>query len=458
MKVKTLLVAVYVCVLVVTLALPVAASAAPLPQADGPQQTLPDGSIVGVPWTGERGITETVAQIMEREETLRRSNASHPRVTKPWLDYSSVRPKAGNPGALLVSQWPPIGVSATDIGPHSPQTVGTSFTGVLLSESGYIPPDSMGDVGPTQILMHENGRIKVFDKAGNLGGLNATDATFWASVAAGISDPEVRYDRLSGRWFVLAISIAEAVNNEIVVAVSSGPTITNQSSFTFYQFNVGTVATGDANSFCDYPSLGIDMNALYTGCNMFNSLGSFVWTSAFVIRKSSVTSGGPIVVTGFTNIGSTTSAGPYAPRGVDNDDPCATEGYIIGADPGFLNRLNFRRVTSPGGTPVLSANVTVTIANTNMSPQVALGSTTNIDASDHRFFMASIHKNKITGVSSLWTAHVAEVNTSCVAATSRNYPAHWSKVVRDRKSDHDANHHPARDALLYGDRRQYPEQ
>src|SRR5438477_281562 len=80
--------------------------------------------------------------------------------------------------------------------------------------------------GPTQILAASNGRIKVFDKAGVLGALNVSDSTFWASqTTSGISDPEVRYDRLSGRWFVMAIDLL-ATNNRLLVAVSSGPTIT----------------------------------------------------------------------------------------------------------------------------------------------------------------------------------------------------------------------------------------
>src|SRR5262245_1384640 len=275
-----------------------------------------------------------------------------------------------------MSHWPPIqnapssSLLAPEL-PNLPQTVGTSFKGVGISESGFIPPDSMGDVGPTQILMEVNGRIKVFSKTGVLGGLNASDSSFWASVASGVSDPQVRYDRLSGRWFVLGITL-ESTNNKIVLAVSSGPTITNAASFTFYSFNIGTPAPADAGCFCDYPGFGIDANALYTGCNMFTC--SF-HTSAFVIRKSSVLSGGPIVVTGFPNIGNSSFAGPYAPRGVDNDDPTATEGYIIGTDPGFLNRINIRRVLDPGGTPSLSPTITLSVSNTNILNQQASGST-----------------------------------------------------------------------------------
>ena len=73
--------------------------------------------------------------------------------------------------------------------------------------------------------MHVNGRIKSFTKDGApFGALNATDAAFWGSVApTGVADPEVRYDRLSGRWFLMGITVDEWVNNKIAIAVSDGP-------------------------------------------------------------------------------------------------------------------------------------------------------------------------------------------------------------------------------------------
>src|SRR5262249_55094193 len=159
-----------------------------------------------------------------------------------------------------------------------------------LTESSSIPPDPMGDVGPTQILAATNGRIKVFDKAGNVGALNVSDATFWASQTptTGVSDPEVRYDRLSGRWFVLAVDLA-TTNNKIMLAVSSGATISAVSDFTFFNFRPSV--SGDGANFCDFPSLGVDGNAVYTGCNMFTSAGAFSRTSVYVVRKSTLLSG-----------------------------------------------------------------------------------------------------------------------------------------------------------------------
>jgi len=399
----------------------------------------PGPEIEGVPTTGAAGVTETVDQLMEREASV------------PFVGRLTVKPEheferddlKSNPDAPAVSQWPPLpagakpGVGASSL--FNPQTTGTSFQAIFLNpptfnESGNIPPDPMGDVGPTQIFAAANGRFKVFTKAGVLGSLNVADTTFWASLSpsGGASDPEIRYDRLSGRWFVLAIDLA-ATNNKIMIAVSSGPTITNTASFTFFSFT--TTVSGDAANFCDYPSLGVDANALYTGCNMFTGAGAFSRTSVYVVRKSSITGGGPIVVTGFGGVASASVAGPYAPRGVDNDDPQATQGYFIGVDTLAFSTLQIRRVTNPGATPTLSANITLTVPTTTaMSRQLSPGNTTQtngIDASDDRVFMAAIHKNKLTGVSSLWTSQGVEVTSACVGSSSdtrRRIGARWYEI------------------------------
>ena len=157
---------------------------------------------------------------------------------------------------------------------------------------------------------------------------------------------------------------------------------------------------------------------------MFSSAGAYLWTSAFVIRKSSVTGGGPIVVTGFTNLtGGTSGAGPYAPMGVDNDNACATEGYFIGTDNAVYGLLQVRRVSTPGGTPTLSGNLSLTVPNTYFpNTQPAQGSTTNLDGNDDRLIKAALHTNKITGATTLWTVHGFRMTTACARTTtgSRN--------------------------------------
>src|SRR5206468_7134695 len=124
------------------------------------------------------------------------------------------------PLAPNVSQWPPRkGSSEEAAALLSPQTLGVNFralmSGAAATESNFIPPDSMGDLGPTQILAISNGRIRVFSRTGALGSLNATTNIFFASVGDGsdTTDPHVRYDRLTGRWFVVMVDTPAADNH-----------------------------------------------------------------------------------------------------------------------------------------------------------------------------------------------------------------------------------------------------
>lgn len=382
----------------------------------------PVGPIVGKPWRGAPGITETVAQIMEREKNAPPLAPGSARAVPRRPDHRTLRRQQNSsapPTAQVGTPQGPLPIRLPS-SPTSPQTVGTNFLGVQWSESGYIPPDSMGGVGPTQILVHVNGRIKVFDKAGNLA-LSVDTNTFWNSVRNGqiVGDPQVSYDRLTGRWFLSTLNFPASGPNRILIAVSSSSTITNTSSFTFFQFQhdlVGTTSNADTDKFADYDTLGVDKNSLYIGVNVFNGT-IFTGSTGFVVNKSDLLSG-TLTVTAFrqlVNCSSGCGSGPFAPQGVDNDDPSATEGYFIGVDYVCCSLLTLRRVTYSGITPTISSNIFITVPTTRFPIDVpALGSSPAIDAIDDRLFAAAVHKNKITGVNSLWTAHNIEVNSSGV--------------------------------------------
>src|SRR4051812_19129215 len=273
----------------------------------------------GKPFTVEAGVTRSVASIKSRQRYLDR----HPRRER-WRSHElpaaeAVREEAAGPEVdTNIREKPEPGEEAgppkqagpttrqqrtgtAAIEPASSLTADTSFLGVQSTESGFIPPDSMGAVGATQALVFVNGRMKVFDKNGNPGTLNVDDSAFWAPVSSGSepTDPAVEYDRLSGRWIVSAIN-TEDTNNRVMLAVSSGPTITSTSSFTYFFFNEASPPPTGPSRFADYPQLGVDKNAIYIGVNEFSSSsGGFTGTDAFVVRKSSVLGGGPLVVTAF---------------------------------------------------------------------------------------------------------------------------------------------------------------
>ncbi len=385
------------------------------------------GEIAGVTTIGAMGISETVDEAMARQRIADAQPAKPYRVMPEHDVDRENLPQ--NTDAPAISQWPPQTDSDRPApAPGSPQTVSTNFKGPMLSETGAFPPDTMGAVGPTQFLVFVNGRIRSFTKAGTADGVLDLDPDlFFAPVMTAVappivlnftSDPQVRYDRLSGRWFMSIIDVpctngtcTHTAPNRWLLAVSdaaSNGTITGSTLWTKFFFQA------DGSNFCDYPSLGVDVNALYTGCNMFTTPApSFTGTNGYVVRKSSVLGAGPIVVTKFAGlVPSFSSDGPYTPRGVDNIDPAATEGYFIGVSNVSFGKLMLRRVSNPGGSPTISADVPLTVSTTAFPiPVPSLGGI-QVDALDDRLFAATMRNGHI------WTAHNIGTDGSGVASSS----------------------------------------
>ena len=380
----------------------------------------------GTPLPGGPGRTESVAALMHDQRIADRSGRA-PVHQKPEEEGDFRRSLPENPGSPDVAQLP-AGIAAPSRAPSTPQTVGTSFTGATISDTGgLVPPDSMGAVGPTQVIVTVNGRLRSFSKTTGLadGALNVDPNVFFNSVrSANTSDPRIRYDRLSGRWFITMIDINGA-NNRILLAVSSGSTIASASSFTFFDVPSDTTSPARATSdFADYDTLGIDANALYIGTNVFASTGAFKGTDGYVIRKSSVLGQGPIVVTVFRNLAVGTGEGPFTPQGVDNVDPHATEGAFIGVSNALFGELALRRVSDPGGTPSISSNILITVPSTAFplaAPQT--GSQRTLDTLDDRLFAATFRDGE------LWTAHDIGVNSSGVATSPTRTAVRWYELT-----------------------------
>jgi hypothetical protein len=395
---------------------------------------------VGTPWTGLPGVRETVADLMARDARLQSLLVpTSPRERRPEQGTGEFGAKGQNPAALQVSRWPeapapPPGQFDRVAAPQAAFSLVSYFAGTSLSESGFLPPDSNGAVGPTQVFVASNGRFKVFTKTGAPGPLDITDSSFFASVSGGIgiSDPHVRFDRLSGRWFITEINVSNT-SNRILIAVSSGDTITSASSFTFFQFAhdaVGVTPNIDTGHFADYDTLGVDASALYIGVNEFvTSKGAFQNSTGYVVNKANLIAGS-LTVTAFRGLALSGAAGPSTPQGVSNDDPAATEGYFIGVDNAVFSQLDIRRVTNPGGTPAISGDLVLTVPVTALPvAQPAQGSSIPLDSIDDRLFGASITKNRLTGVSSLWTAHNVGVVASGVGSGSADRNAsRWYQI------------------------------
>jgi hypothetical protein len=385
--------------------------------------------------TGGMGITRTTADIMAEQARRAPELAAKVRPLKVERE-AGLKDRSQNPLSPAVASYTdPAAAPSVSTGPAvsmlAPQTVSTTFRGPNFTDSGAYPPDTYGDIGPTQYLVTLNGRFRVYSKDGTAGALNVDPDVFFSSVltplGGGIttvftSDPRVRYDRLTQKWFIIIIDVpltsgGATRENRVLFAVSNGPTITASTTWTFFSLDHELInPAGDTNEFADYPTLGLDRHALYIGMNMFNNTsGSFQGSSVYVIKKSSITGTGPIQAKAFRDLSPPpTFSGITTPQGVMNDDPNAVNGYFIGEDGASLGNLIVRRVINPGSdNPTLSGNLNITVPTTSNPCTVPHQSgSPQVDGLDSRLIMAM----KQGG--SIWTAHGINVSSSGTAQGS----------------------------------------
>ncbi len=424
-------------ILFVSLVLP-ARAAAPIPN---------DVPVRKATSTGVVGFSERVSDIMRRQ-AVEDAAGERPERDAEEKENDRIGPfrtnlpvNAGSPDAEVFGTMIPGGRAASPLAANqvlSPQPIGVNVTTATLSGTYptlSFPPDNMGAVGPTQFLVFVNGRLLSLNKATGApdGVLNADPDVFFNSVLNGssTSDPRVRYDRLTGRWFLVIINVSTP--NRVLLAVSdatSNGILTGATTWTFFYIPIDTTPpTISSGCLADYPTLGIDANALYIGTNDFCSgATTYNGTDLYVIRKTSIMGAGPIVVTAFRQLATASGAGPYTPQGVDNYDPNATEGYVIGIDNASFGLLQMRRITNPGGTPSISANIPITVSTWLYPPNSPhLGNTRSsagyLSSVDDRLFAAHIRNGQ------LWTAHnVGTTNAGAGTGTASRAGVRWYQL------------------------------
>ena len=327
-------------------------------------QSQPPGE--GVSFTGDLAIVESVDQIMARplsSGTIQQNRTARPRrLNRENLSQHSQSALIEHDFLQTIGRTEAVTRAVPTV-----QKIGLNFLGAQYSESGFVPPDADGAVGPTQYFLVASGIVKTFNKVtGALDGVIDTSLdNFFASVLpAGsfVGDIRVFYDATAQRFFVLGRS-SDTANERIVIAVSQASTITRQTYFNFFYITTSTFTSGLE---LDYPTLGCDSNALYTGANLFDANSDFVNSVAVVIQKSSLLNGGPIFYTAFTNlINNTAGTGQVSPVGVNNFDANPTQGYFIGVSAFHYGALVLNIINNPGSThPTISAPITIPVAPT----------------------------------------------------------------------------------------------
>lgn len=287
-------------------------------------------------------------------------------------------------------------------------SVGTEFT--ASSNTGFTPPDTMGAVGPNQIVELINGRYAVYNKAGLQQTATSLDQ-FW--INAGVNpagafafDPRVLYDAAGGRFFAAAVDNSNGPNN-FLVAVSN--TSDPMAGWTGFQID------SDSNNshWADFPTLGVNADVVTISANMFPLAGQPATTSFLVIPKSDLLAGVPTVAnaTLFENINANNTGFGAEPI-VDLDNGSLPLPLLSS----FNKPAGSLKTSSIGGTalaPTLNTSGGfISVVARSAPPDIDQpGPKANIDAGDSRF-SGSVIKQQISGRanSSLWGVHSVNIS------------------------------------------------
>ena len=171
------------------------------------------------------------------------------------------------------------------------QAAGVSFTSLDASEccggGTSVPPDPEMAVGATHIIATVNVSFEIYNKSGTSVYGPVTFDSFFSGVPGCVStfDPNAVYDDSTGRY-IIGVD-GDGTHYCIAVSQTGNPT----GAWNLYSFQTSTSALG--NPFFDYPHIGVGIDAIYMGANMFNGIAGFegrVWA----MNKAAMYAGSPM--------------------------------------------------------------------------------------------------------------------------------------------------------------------
>jgi hypothetical protein len=297
---------------------PAAAAPGAVPQGTIMQQTPP------LPVTPE-GMTQDV-----REMPLSAT-------WKPGEPVKVVPDLVQSPGASPMTAAPsgPVVQPLTSASPLAPPVpaIGANFDGI--GATGFLPPDTVGDVGPNHYVQMVNSSLAIYNKTGTLLAGPVAINSFWSGFGGPCQslnngDPIVRYDALANRWMISQFALPSTGSKYECVAVSKTPDPV-AGGWYLYAFPVGP--------FPDYPKLGVWTDAYYMSSQQGYPAGP---VDAWAFERSKMLAGQPAQQVHFTVTGTSLI---LLPSDLDGPPPPAgTPNYFVrqvdGARYGGTDRLD----------------------------------------------------------------------------------------------------------------------
>jgi hypothetical protein len=273
----------------------------------------------------------------------------------------------------------------------------TGFIGLRLSESGgWIPPDTQIGVGPNYIVEAVNLEMRIWNRT--TGEVTTSDLNSFFQTSAQLSDPKIRFDPLSNRWFIAVISY----NNSFTAGAWRLAVSVDQDPLTFVRWTAST-----SKSAPDFPAIGINDDKVVLTANAFRG-NSFLGTEFLVINKVNLLANG-----------ATSAASTYfpPPQGLFTIQPahslsgtCDVSGmctlYMAAVAYNSATSIRVWLVKGVPGAGVTLSTANFSLVSTLTSPPDAeqLGTSTLIQTNDNRLLDAAYRNG------ALWVS----ANSACV--------------------------------------------
>lgn len=202
--------------------------------------------------------------------------------------------------------------------------IGQNFPGSDNSQTRFTPADANGAVGVNDFVEFVNGSFAVYNKSDGSPVVKISDMQFWSNAGPGggsvggitfassdaVSDPRVIYDPVSQRWFASQVKYDGNASDPTLESdyYLLGVSDTADPSGAWHVFSFLAV-TGTVQ-FADFPTLGVDADAVYLAGDMYYGESNSLGTSLTMIPKADLLASPPTITnrvffrtTAYTNHG-----------------------------------------------------------------------------------------------------------------------------------------------------------
>jgi hypothetical protein len=251
-------------------------------------------------------------------------------VSRPLRSIAPIRPTRREEEAPENPQIPRLGPQAPSVqapdpvvqsqAPAPKMPAATSFAGLSNADNfpiDVIPPDTEGDVGPSDYVEFVNLAFAIYSKSGTKLYGPADGRTLWAGFGGACEiqddgDPIVQYDPIADRWLFSQFALPNDASGPFYQCLAVSTTSDPTGSYYRYAFKFSDTTMND------YPKFGVWPDGYYMSVVEFDADGSYAGPGAEVFDRAKMLAGQPATAVKF-DLGS--SRNPMLPSDLDGSTP-----------------------------------------------------------------------------------------------------------------------------------------